>query len=124
MPAKRRGGKAPARPPAMRIRRGDRVKVLAGKSAGHIGEVLRIDRAKQKVFVEGAMIQRVATKPRSMKDLQKPAQATGIIEREGPIHVSNVALIDPTDNRPTRISVVREGGIRSRRSARSGTKLD
>ena len=108
----------------MHIRRGDRVQVLAGKSKGHVGEVLRVDAEKQRVYVEGAMIQRVSNKMVQIRESQKGSQVGGIIEREGPIHVSNVALIDPKDSKPTRIQIVREDGNRSRRSVRSGTKLD
>lgn len=107
-----------------KIRRGDRVQVLAGKDKGHIGEVLRVDHEKNKVFVEGAMIQKVSNKMQQMREANKGAQIGGIIEREGPIHVSNVAVVDPKDNKATRVKVVREDGKRSRRSARSGTKLD
>lgn len=106
------------------IRRGDRVKVLAGKDKGHIGEVIRVDRERAKVYVEGAMIQKVSSKVQQMREANRGGQAGGIIEREGPIHVSNVALIDPKDNKPTRVTVVREDGGRSRRSARTGSKLD
>jgi large subunit ribosomal protein L24 len=107
-----------------KIRRGDRVKVLSGKSKGHVGEVIRVDKEKNKVFVEGAMMQKVSNKIQQMREANKGAQIGGIIEREGPIHVSNVALIDPKDNKATRVSVVREDGTRSRRSARTGSKLD
>ena len=107
-----------------KIRRGDRVQVLAGKDKGHVGEVLRVDHEKNKVFVEGAMIQKVSNKMQQMREANKGAQIGGIIEREGPIHVSNVAVVDPKDNKATRVKVVREDGKRSRRSARSGTKLD
>lgn len=106
------------------IRRGDRVKVLAGKDKGHVGEVLRVDREKSRVYVEGAMIQKVSNKMRQMREASKGSQIGGTIEREGPIHVSNVALIDPKDNKPTRVTVVRDDGGRSRRSARTGSKLD
>ncbi|MFY9488556.1 MAG: 50S ribosomal protein L24 [Solirubrobacterales bacterium] len=108
-----------------RIRRGDRVRVLAGKDKGHVGEVLRVDLIKSKVYVEGAMIQKVSNKATQMREANRGGNQTGgIIEREGPIHVSNVALIDPKDNKPTRVSIVREDGGRSRRSARTGAKLD
>ncbi|MGB0873487.1 MAG: 50S ribosomal protein L24 [Solirubrobacterales bacterium] len=107
-----------------KIRRGDRVQVLAGKDKGHVGEVIRVDHEKNKVFVEGAMVQKVSNKMQQMREANKGAQIGGIIEREGPIHVSNVAVIDPKDNKATRVKVVREDGSRSRRAARSGTKLD
>jgi large subunit ribosomal protein L24 len=107
-----------------KVRRGDRVVVLSGKDKGHIGEVIRVDRARNKVFVEGAMIQKVSNRVAQMRNAGQGAQTGGIIEREGPIHVSNVALVDPKDNKATRVRVVREDGSRSRRSARSGQKLD
>jgi large subunit ribosomal protein L24 len=111
-------------PGSNKIRRGDRVKVLAGKDKGHVGEVLRVDTEKHKVFVEGAMIQKVSSKMQQMREANKGANIGGIIEREGPIHVSNVALVDPKDNKATRVKIVREDGSRSRRSARTGSKLD
>jgi large subunit ribosomal protein L24 len=107
-----------------KVRRGDRVIVLAGKDKGHVGEVIRVDNEKNKVFVEGAMIQKVSNRVAQMRNANQGAQTGGIIEREGPIHVSNVALVDPKDNKATRVRVVREDGIRSRRAARSGQKLD
>ncbi|MFT4050188.1 MAG: 50S ribosomal protein L24 [Solirubrobacterales bacterium] len=108
-----------------KVRRGDRVVVLSGKDKGHIGEVIRVDHEKNRVFVEGAMIQKVSNRIAQMRNTnQGNANTGGIIEREGPIHVSNVALVDPKDNKATRVRVVREDGARSRRSARSGQKLD
>ena len=107
-----------------KVRRGDRVVVLSGKDKGHIGEVIRVDHEKNKVFVEGAMVQKVSNRVQQMRNANQGGQTGGIIEREGPIHVSNVALIDPKDNKATRVKVVREDGTRSRRSARSGSKLD
>jgi large subunit ribosomal protein L24 len=107
-----------------KVRRGDRVVVLAGKDKGHIGEIIRVDHEKNKVYVEGAMVQKVSNRVAQMRNANQGAQTGGIIEREGPIHVSNVALVDPKDNKATRIRVVREDGTRSRRSARSGQKLD
>jgi len=110
---------------AMRIRKGDRVIVTAGKDSGHVGQVLRVEREKERVYVEGAKIQRVSSKMRQMQASRTGSQPTGgIIEREGPIHVSNVSLIDPKDNKAVRAGVVREDGGRSRRSSRTGTKLD
>ena len=114
----------PAAKASSRIRRGDRVTVLAGKDKGHVGAVLRVDREKSRVYVEGAMIQKVSSRMQRIREASKGSQVGGIIEREGPIHVSNVALIDPKDNKPTRMTVVREDGGRSRRSVRTGSKLD
>lgn len=108
-----------------KIRRGDRVIVLSGKSKGHVGEIIRVDHEKNKVYVEGAMVQKVSNRIAQMRNANQGGNQTGgIIEREGPIHVSNVALVDPKDNKATRVRIVREDGIRSRRAARSGQKLD
>jgi large subunit ribosomal protein L24 len=108
-----------------KIRRGDRVVVLSGKSKGHVGEIIRVDHEKNKVYVEGAMVQKVSNRVAQMRNANQGGNQTGgIIEREGPIHVSNVALVDPKDNKATRVRIVREDGIRSRRAARSGQKLD
>ena len=64
------------------------------------------------------------TKPRSVKDTQK-AQSSGIIDQEGPIDVSNVMLLDPTDNKPTRVGVRKtDGGIRERYSKRTGKAVE
>jgi large subunit ribosomal protein L24 len=108
-----------------KVRRGDRVIVLSGKSKGHVGEIIRVDHEKNKVYVEGAMVQKVSNRVAQMRNANQGGNQTGgIIEREGPIHVSNVALVDPKDNKATRVRIVREDGIRSRRAARSGQKLD
>jgi len=104
----------------MKIRKEDEVVVISGKDRGKTGKVLRVDRAKERVYVEGLNI---------IKRHQRPSQANpnaeaGVIEREGPIHVSNVALMDPKDNKPTRIAIKREGGKRYRVAKRSGTQID
>ena len=105
----------------MRIRRDDEVVVISGKDRGKSGRVLRVDPVKERVFVEGLNI---------VKRHQRPSQvgggnaAGGVIEKEGPIHVSNVMLIDPKDKKPTRVGVTRENGVRNRVTKRSGTKLD
>jgi large subunit ribosomal protein L24 len=63
-------------------------------------------------------------RPRSVKDAQKGGEVGGIIEKEGPIHVSNVMALDPEDNKPTRIKVERENGKRKRLASRTGRDLD
>ena len=108
---------------AMHIRRDDTVVLIAGKDKGKTGRVLRTEPAKRRVYVEGLNIVKRHTRPRSVKDTQK-AQSSGIIDQEGPIHVSNVMLVDPSDNKPTRIGVRAEGGKRVRYSKRSGKVID
>ena len=101
-----------------RIRRGDEVIVISGKDNGKSGKVLRVDPAKQRVYVEGLNIIK-----RHQKARPGSMAPGGVIEREGPIHVSNVALRDPKDKKPTRIKTVVEHGKRLRASARIGAKL-
>jgi large subunit ribosomal protein L24 len=109
----------------LRVRKGDKVKVIAGKSAGHVGNVLRTDPAKQKVWVEGANVQKRHEKPRTIRDVQRGGQMGGIIESEGPLHISNVMLVDPSSNQPTRIALRRDDeGRRVRVSKRSGKDID
>jgi large subunit ribosomal protein L24 len=109
---------------AMKIRRDDTVLVINGKDKGRRGRVLRTDPEKQKVYVEGANIIKRHTKPRTLRDTQRAQEIGGIVEMEGPIHVSNVMLIDPESNEPTRVSVKREGGRRVRVSKKSGKEID
>jgi large subunit ribosomal protein L24 len=108
----------------MRIRRDDNVKVIAGKDRGKTGRVLRVDPKRERVYVEGLNIVKRHTRPRTLRDTQRAQDIGGIIEREGPIHVSNVMLLDPDSNRPTRVAVKREGGRRMRVAKRSGKEID
>jgi large subunit ribosomal protein L24 len=108
----------------MRIRRDDMVKVISGKDSGKTGRVLRVDRSRDRVFVEGMNVQKRHQRPRTLRDVQRGGEAGGIIEREGPIHVSNVMLLDPKTNEPTRIGVKREGGQRERFGKKSGEAID
>ena len=110
---------------AMRIRRDDRVLITAGKDKGKRGRVLRTEPGRRRVYVEGLNIVKRHQRPRSVKDTQKGAQAGGILEQEGPIDVSNVMLIDPADDTPTRVGVrVNDAGRRERFAKRSGKALD
>ena len=109
---------------ALKIRRDDTVRIIAGKDRGRTGRVLRVDPSAQKVYVEGANIVKRHMRPRTLRDTQRAQELGGIIEKEGPIHVSNVMLIDPESGEPTRVSIKREGGRRVRVAKRSGTELD
>ncbi len=104
---------------SLRIRRDDEVSVISGKDRGKTGRVIRVDRAKDRVYVEGLNIIK-----RHERAKQGTESGGGVIEREGPIHVSNVALLDPSDNRPTRIGVIHEDGKRFRVARRSNQKID
>jgi large subunit ribosomal protein L24 len=109
----------------MRIRKDDMVKVIAGKDRGKTGRVLHTEPKKSKVFVEGLNIVKRHQRPVSVKDASKGGQVGGIIEKEGPIHISNVMLLDPSDNKPTRVRVERSrDGKRRRVGARKGTEID
>ena len=109
---------------ASKIRRDDQVKIISGKDRGKTGRVLRVDLEKQKVFVEGMNIQKRHTRPRALRDTQRAQDVGGIVETEGPIHVSNVMLLDPKTGNPTRVSVKRDGGRRVRVSKASGEDID
>lgn len=103
----------------MRIRSEDQVLIIAGKDKGKSGRVVRVDRKRRKVFVENLNIVKRHQRPRSMNE------QGGIIEKEGPIDVSNVVLLDPTDNEPTRIGVrVADDGERVRYSKRTDKTID
>jgi large subunit ribosomal protein L24 len=106
------------------IRRDDTVRVIAGKDKGKTGRVLRVDPRKDKVYVEGANIIKRHTRPRTLRDTQRAQELGGIVEKEGPIHVSNVMLIDPETGEPTRVTVKREGGRRTRVAKTSGKEID
>jgi large subunit ribosomal protein L24 len=109
---------------AHRIRRDDTVRVIAGKDKGKTGRVLRVDPRKDKVFVEGANIIKRHTRPRTLRDTQRSQELGGIVEKEGPIHISNVMLIDPASGEPSRVGITREGGRRLRVAKKSGKEID
>ncbi len=109
---------------ASKVRRDDMVKVMAGKARGRTGRVLRVNPKKQQVFVEGCNIQKRHQRPRTLADTQRAGEVGGVIEAEGPIHISNVMLLDPKSNEATRVSVNRENGQRTRIARRSGEAID
>jgi large subunit ribosomal protein L24 len=100
---------------ALRVRADDEVVVISGKDRGKTGRVLQVDPVKQRVFVDGLNI---------VKRHQRPTPGTnqpgGVIEKPGPIHISNVALVDPKDGKPTRTRVEERDGKRVRIGVRSG----
>jgi large subunit ribosomal protein L24 len=105
----------------MKLRTDDEVIVISGKDKGKTGKVLRVDRASERVYVEGLNMIKRHQRPTP----GRPNQQVGVIEREGPIHVSNVAIVDPKDHKPTRVGVRRdENGRRMRVTRRSGSELD
>src|SRR6187402_2334339 len=106
---------------ASKIRHDDTVIVISGKDKGKTGKVIRSEPAKGRVYVEGLnMIKRHQRPVPGRPNLQ-----VGVIEKEGPIHVSNVAIVDPKDHKPTRVgSKINEQGKRVRVTRRSGAELD
>ncbi|GBD45084.1 50S ribosomal protein L24 [bacterium HR40] len=104
---------------AARIRKGDRVMVIAGRDKGRVGEVLKVLPKENRVIVQGVML---------VKRHQRPSPRHpqgGIVTKEAPIHVSNVAHIDPVDGKPTRIGFrYLEDGRKVRYAKRSGELID
>jgi large subunit ribosomal protein L24 len=109
---------------ALRIRRDDTVRVIAGKDRGRTGRVKNVDPKNDRVYVEGVNIVKRHIKPRTLRDTQRAQEIGGIVEMEGPIHVSNVMLIDPESGEPTRLGVKRDGGKRVRVAKKSGKEID
>jgi large subunit ribosomal protein L24 len=109
---------------SMRIRKDDQVIVTAGKDAGKTGRVVRTEPKRRRVYVEGLNIVKRHERPRSSGDIAT-ANPGGIVEKEGPIDVSNVMLLDPKGNKGTRVGVRRDdGGKRVRYSKSSGEAID
>jgi large subunit ribosomal protein L24 len=105
----------------MRIRTDDEVVVIAGKDKGKTGKVIRTDPKKDRVYVGGLNMVKRHQRPNPAR----PNAQVGVIEKEGAIHVSNVAIVDPKDHKPTRVGVRRsDDGRRMRVTKRSGAELD
>ena len=101
-----------------KIKKGDKVVVIAGKDKGKTGEVLRVLPKDSRVLVQGVNMVKRHTRPAM-------GQPGGIVEKEGTIHISNVAHIDPKSNKPTRVGYKElEGGRKVRIARRSGEVLD
>jgi len=103
---------------AAKIRKGDKVVVLTGRDKGRTGEVLEVRPAQSRALVRG-----INTVKRHQR--QTPQQEGGIITKEGPIHLSNLALADPKDGKPTRVGFkVLADGRKVRIARRSGVEID
>ncbi len=101
-----------------RIRKGDKVIVLAGRDKGKRGEVLKVMPTEDRVLVQGVNLVKRHTRP-------SPTSNGGIEEKEAPIHVSNVAHIDPSSSQPTRVGFkVLDDGRKVRVAKRSGEVID
>jgi large subunit ribosomal protein L24 len=106
---------------AAKIRKGDRVIVLTGRDKGRRGEVIEVRTADGRALVRGInMVKR--------HQKQTGAQEGGIISKEAAVHLSNLALLDPKDNKPTRVGFKFVGEGRDRRKVRvakrSGVEID
>lgn len=105
---------------AMSIRKNDQVVVRAGKDRGKKGRVLSVVPDKNRVVVEGVNLIKRHTRPNPQKNIKG-----GIVEREAPIHASNVMLLDPETNQPTRVGKqVLADGSRVRIGRKSGSVVD
>ncbi|MFC6487419.1 50S ribosomal protein L24 [Nitratireductor sp. GCM10026969] len=101
-----------------KIKKGDKVVVLAGRDKGRSGEVLKMMPKEEKALVRGVNIVRRHQK-------QSAQSEGGIITKEAPIHVSNLALADPKDGKPTRVGFrLKEDGKKLRVAKRSGELID
>ena len=101
----------------IRLRNGDRVRVMTGKNRGAEGEIIAVMPDKNRVVVKGVNV---------MKKTRKPTQENprgGFDEREGSIHASNVQLLDPTTGAPTRLGAAFDGDRKVRVSRKSGSRI-
>ena len=103
---------------AAKIKKGDRVVVLAGRDKGRQGEVLRVMPKEERVVVQGLNLVKRHTRP-SQADPQG-----GIRNKEAPIHISNVAFVDPKSGEPTRVGFRMEGDKKVRYAKKSGEVID
>ncbi|KQS86682.1 MULTISPECIES: 50S ribosomal protein L24 [unclassified Rhizobium] len=100
-----------------KIRKGDKVVVLTGKDKGRSGEVLQVLPKEDRAVVRGVnMVKR--------HQRQTQSQEAGIINKEASIHLSNIAIVDPQDGKPTRVGFKIEGDKKVRVSKRSGVSID
>jgi large subunit ribosomal protein L24 len=104
---------------AARIKKGDQVVVITGADKGRRGEVLQVMPKDQRAVVRGVRVVKRHTKPSGM------GQPGGIIEKEGPIHLSNLMLVDPKSDKPTKVGFrVIEGGQKVRVAKATGEVIE
>ncbi len=111
----------------LKIRSGDQVQLIAGKDRGKKGRVLRVETARERVYVEGLnMVKRHVRPQAPVKEQLYPgteSQLGGVIDTEAAIHISNVMLLDSKGNR-SRVRIERKGKERSRVAKSSGMAID
>ncbi|MCH7631182.1 MAG: 50S ribosomal protein L24 [Proteobacteria bacterium] len=101
-----------------KLKKGDKVVVLTGKDKGRRGEILKMLRDRNKAVVQGVNVVKRHTKP-------SQAGPGGIVEKELPIHLSNLGVEDPKDGKPTRIGIkILKDGSKVRIAKRSGEVID
>ena len=101
-----------------KIKKGDKVVVITGRDKGKQGEVLQVLRAADRVLVQGVNVVKRHTAPSQLSP-------GGIVEKEAPIHISNVAHIDPKSKKPTRVGYkIDKDGRKTRIAKRSGEAID
>jgi large subunit ribosomal protein L24 len=102
---------------AAKIRKGDKVVVITGRDKGRTGEVIEMRPREGRALVRGVnMVKR--------HQRQTAAQEGGIISKEAPVHLSNIALADPKDGKPTRVGFKMIGDKKVRFAKRSGVEID
>ncbi|MEI8321381.1 MAG: 50S ribosomal protein L24 [Alphaproteobacteria bacterium] len=100
-----------------RIKKGDQVIVTTGQHKGKKGEVLQVLREERRVLVKGVNVVKRHLRP-------TPANPDGVLEKELPLHISNVAHIDPETSKPTRVAVKLVDGKKVRIAKRSGKQIN
>jgi large subunit ribosomal protein L24 len=100
-----------------KIRKGDKVVILTGKDKGRSGEVLAVIPKEDRAVVRGVNVVK-------RHQRQTASQEAGIITKEAPIHLSNIAIADPKDGKPTRVGFKIEGDKKVRVAKRSGVTID
>jgi large subunit ribosomal protein L24 len=104
----------------MKIKKGDTVEVISGKDAGTRGRVLVIDRSRERLVIEGVNMIKRHTRPNPQKNVKG-----GIVEREAPIHVSNVMVVSPDSGQRSRIGFrILDDGRKVRVAKVDGAILD
>ena len=104
---------------AARIKKGDQVVVITGADKGRRGEVLSVMPKDERAVVRGVRVVKRHTKPTGM------GQPGGIIEKEGPIHLSNLMLVDPKSDKPTKVGFrVLDGGRKVRVAKATGEVIE
>jgi large subunit ribosomal protein L24 len=102
----------------VKLKKNDKVKVLQGKDKGKVGKVLRIEPARDFVYIEGINTVKVHTRQK------KQNQQSGIISKEGPIHISSVALVCPNCSKPARVGFdIEDSGKKTRVCKKCGGQV-